>query len=106
MKRIACEVIGCEFRLVICFTSANLDYLFPRSPFTHLQLSWAMSPSVKRLVESFPCHLCYMKLYPVSNPCALASYFLIYLFFCRCSFQLILSLLKVVTTIYSLPCLT
>lgn len=27
-------------------------------------------------------------------------------FFCRCSFQLILSLLKVVTTIYSLPCLT
>ena len=33
MKRIACEVIGCEFRLVICFTSTNLDYLFPWSPF-------------------------------------------------------------------------
>ena len=39
MKRIGCEVIGSEFRLVICFTSANLDYLFPQSPFTHLHLS-------------------------------------------------------------------
>ena len=39
MKKIGCEVIGCEFRLVICFTSANLDYLFPRSQFPQLQLS-------------------------------------------------------------------